>query len=690
MGLSIRHLPISKTGKSKNVRLHTNIFKSFYYAKGLIKNLMTKADYYKLNISLAFAQCPKHTEPMMNKPPRRPTSSSRSFGRPSSRPGSRPPGRPGQRPGARPGGRPGSRPSFGGDGPRSSGGSFGDRPARPSEGGGGYSARPSFGDRPARSSEGRPFRSGGGRPGGASSGRPSSGGSYGGGRPSFGGRPSRPGGGGSRFGGGRPAYGARPSYGDRPARPPEAPLTGEALEKATVEAYFESSRPRREERPSYGGRPSYGDRPSRPPGRFGDRPSYGERPQRSERPAYSDRPARPSFRDRPPSDRFSSDRREGDRRDSFDRRESQGRGDGARTEERRPSYGQRPAYGENRGSSSRERFGARPASRPYSNDKPYSKPYDRQASGDTASASFGYEKPAEKPAEKTSDKLADGCQYLYGRHAVLGVLEQSPERVAKVYIAEGLNPDRRLRLMEQLAKENGILLVKVPRPKLDRLMEDVEAEEGDGDLSHQGVMAAVSAQPLLDVPAFIEQVLVKRPKNTPCLIFMLDEVSDPRNLGALLRVADGAGAEGVILSKHRGATLSPSVAKTACGAESTVPIAVATNLGQALTQLKEAGFWTVATVCEPKNNEPQPDDAPPVTRFDLQDYKMPTALVLGSEGDGLRPSILKACDFHITIPMLGQVDSLNIATAAAVLAFEVARQQNRLAPVEIAEVALEA
>jgi 23S rRNA (guanosine2251-2'-O)-methyltransferase len=147
-------------------------------------------------------------------------------------------------------------------------------------------------------------------------------------------------------------------------------------------------------------------------------------------------------------------------------------------------------------------------------------------------------------------------------------------------------------------------------------------------------------------------------------------------VGALLRVADAAGAKGMIIGKHRSAALNAVVSKTAAGADHWMPMAQATNLTQALELCKATGFWIVGSACESTGVDARgyTTSVKPVD-YTAIDYNAPIVVVLGNEGEGLRPTILKQCDFLANIPMLGKVQSLNVSTAGAVLAFEVVKQQ---------------
>ncbi|MFM7389836.1 MAG: 23S rRNA (guanosine(2251)-2'-O)-methyltransferase RlmB [Vampirovibrionales bacterium] len=259
--------------------------------------------------------------------------------------------------------------------------------------------------------------------------------------------------------------------------------------------------------------------------------------------------------------------------------------------------------------------------------------------------------------------------YLFGKNSVLSLLEVCPERVQKLFFAEGTKPDRRLQRIKELVNEQGVHSQVVPKAKLDTLLQHhlndlandpLPSEEHPQELVHQGVVALVSEQPLWELGAWLRTLPTPL---KPCWVLALDNVTDPHNIGAMLRVAEGAGCLGVLLPKHRTGGISPVVSKVAAGADALLPLIQVTNLATALDQLKKAGFWTVGTVCA---------NTPKVQPYTRLAFDMPTVLVMGNEGDGLRPSIQKQCDFLTTIPMRGKVQSLNVSTATAVLAFHMA------------------
>jgi 23S rRNA (guanosine2251-2'-O)-methyltransferase len=281
---------------------------------------------------------------------------------------------------------------------------------------------------------------------------------------------------------------------------------------------------------------------------------------------------------------------------------------------------------------------------------------------------------AEETTTREQFEHIEGAHYLFGRHAVLEVLETQANRVQKLFVAENAPMDRRLERIVTLAEQAGIRWQHVPRLKIDGIVrQHAELYPEDEANLHpsvaQGVAVLVNARPLLELDALIASL-----KATPLpFLIALDEVMDARNIGAILRVADAAGAHGVILPKHRSGTLSPLASKTAVGADQHLAIAQVTNLGQALETLQEAGYWVVGSLCETDKEDPFA-----VQPYRKVKYNSPTVLVLGSEEKGLRPNIARRCDFKVTIPQYGQVQSLNVSTAAAVLAFEIAHQHQAI------------
>lgn len=268
-------------------------------------------------------------------------------------------------------------------------------------------------------------------------------------------------------------------------------------------------------------------------------------------------------------------------------------------------------------------------------------------------------------------------RYIYGKNSVRALLEAHPEKVFKIFLADGLKPDKRLQAIQECAHAQRIPIQTVPRPKLDQMLRSQEeaqqqkqgaerdTEANPEGATHQGVVASVAPKALLTLPELIKQCQAKIQAGQHPRVLLLDSITDPRNFGAILRVADAAGVDGVIIPKQHSAGFGPAVSKTASGAEEAVNIAVVANLNNTIRDLKEAGFWIAGAAHE--------DTA---VAYNKQDYAMPIALVMGSEDKGLGSLIRKNCDFLLKIPMHGTVESLNVATATAVLLFEIVKDVN--------------
>jgi 23S rRNA (guanosine2251-2'-O)-methyltransferase len=241
---------------------------------------------------------------------------------------------------------------------------------------------------------------------------------------------------------------------------------------------------------------------------------------------------------------------------------------------------------------------------------------------------------------------------VYGRHPVLELLRSSGRRADEIAVLAGARGP--LAEVVALARRAG---VKVSF----RTREQLTAMAGSQD--HQGVVARVTAAEYVDV----EDLLARTGDRGPAFLIALDQVQDPRNLGALLRVADAFGAHGVVIPKHHAVGLTEAAARTAMGAMEHVPVARVTNMVAALEKLKESGIWIYGTTLA--------DGIPPWSA----DLRGPVCVVLGSEGEGLRPLVARACDVLLTVPMTGTVGSLNVSAAGAVLAYEVARQRHQSA-----------
>ena len=240
---------------------------------------------------------------------------------------------------------------------------------------------------------------------------------------------------------------------------------------------------------------------------------------------------------------------------------------------------------------------------------------------------------------------------LFGFHAVGVRLKTAPASIIEVYV----DPTRRDARMKQFlsrAAEAGVRIIEADGPRLIKLT---------GGAGHQGVAARVQA--VEGVRTLDELLDDLQEQGTVPLLLVLDGVTDPHNLGACLRVADGAGAHAVIAPKDHAAGINATVAKVASGAAETVPYFMVTNLARTLNELKERSIWVTGTS----------DDAER-TLYDV-DFKGPTALVLGAEGAGMRQLTRKTCVQLVRIPMMGAVESLNVSVASGVCLYEARRQR---------------
>src|ERR1700733_7429317 len=238
--------------------------------------------------------------------------------------------------------------------------------------------------------------------------------------------------------------------------------------------------------------------------------------------------------------------------------------------------------------------------------------------------------------------------YIYGINAVTEALKAQKRSFEWVGMAKERHDIRLQRLIEDCRKA-GVPVKYLTRTELDRMA---------GTASHQGVVAVTSAKQYSDLDDVVE---AKRGQHS--LIVVLDGVEDPHNLGAILRTADAAGADGVVIPERRAAAVTGTVTKVSAGASEHLPIAKVTNIARTVEELKERNVWTVGLDERSKKT------------YDELDYKMDCALVLGGEGKGLHDLVKRKCDFLVSIPMLGKVPSLNVSVAAAVVLYEIVRQR---------------
>ncbi len=238
---------------------------------------------------------------------------------------------------------------------------------------------------------------------------------------------------------------------------------------------------------------------------------------------------------------------------------------------------------------------------------------------------------------------------IEGRNAVIEAL-RAGRSIDKIYLAKG-ETDRTLGRIASKARAQGVVVVETDRRKLDAL---------SATKAHQGVVAVAAVKDYCTVADILRAA---EEKGEPPFVIVCDEISDPQNLGAVLRSAECAGAHGVIIPKRRSAGITGVVEKVSAGAAEYVPVARVPNLSAALRELKEHGLWVYGSAAGAERSLWETD------------FTGPVCLVIGSEGDGMGRLVAENCDFLVGIPMRGRLDSLNAATAAGVLMYEVLRQR---------------
>ncbi|HPE16962.1 MAG TPA: 23S rRNA (guanosine(2251)-2'-O)-methyltransferase RlmB [Oscillospiraceae bacterium] len=254
-----------------------------------------------------------------------------------------------------------------------------------------------------------------------------------------------------------------------------------------------------------------------------------------------------------------------------------------------------------------------------------------------------------REANRFEERNTEADGLIEGRNAVSEAL-RAGTAIDKLYIARG-DTDATLGFLASSARAKGIVVVEADRRKLDAM---------SLTHAHQGVIAVAAVREY----ASVEDILARAEQAGEApLIVVCDEISDPHNLGAIIRTAETAGAHGVVIPKRRSAGLTAVVAKTSAGAVSHLPVARVPNLPALLTELKSKGLWIYGTAAE---------GAGPLYDTDLTG---PAAIVIGSEGAGMGRLVAECCDFKISIPMRGKISSLNASAAAAVVLYEAVRQR---------------
>ena len=241
-------------------------------------------------------------------------------------------------------------------------------------------------------------------------------------------------------------------------------------------------------------------------------------------------------------------------------------------------------------------------------------------------------------------------EYIVGRNPVIELLRNGTRKIEKIWIAKG-NSHPRIRQIISMAERAGVRVQRCTRRELDTL---------EPVLPHQSVIARVSPTRYSDMPTLLAEIQCG---DWPALLVILDGVQDPGNLGAILRTAEATNADAILIPKNRAVGITPAVHKASAGASEYVPIVKVTNVARTIETLKAAGVWVVGSA---------EDVALPYT---AADFTVPLCLVLGNEADGIRRLVKQKCDYLVHLPMLGQIESLNVSVAAGVLLYEVLRQR---------------
>jgi len=253
-----------------------------------------------------------------------------------------------------------------------------------------------------------------------------------------------------------------------------------------------------------------------------------------------------------------------------------------------------------------------------------------------------------RPPQKIPARPAENAS-TFGVLPVLEMLRANSRRIEKIVVADG-SREHRLHEIFEIARANGIRVDRVSRETVDRLVAP--------DANHQGVVAFAAAADYVEPEDIIDS-------SAAPLIVILDGIEDPRNLGAVLRTVECAGADGVIIPERRAVGLTDTVAKSSAGAVEHVKVAKATNLNRLIEDLKARNIWVVGTSGDAKTN------------YDAWDWRQPSAIVLGAEGSGLHRLVAENCDVLVKIPMYGKIESLNVSVAAGIILFEARRQRAR-------------
>jgi 23S rRNA (guanosine2251-2'-O)-methyltransferase len=263
----------------------------------------------------------------------------------------------------------------------------------------------------------------------------------------------------------------------------------------------------------------------------------------------------------------------------------------------------------------------------------------------------GARRPREDDARRP--RAEDDGAHVFGVQPVLEALRAGARPVERLTLAEGAH-ESRLREILEIARYADIPVRRVPRAELQRIA---------AGANHQGVVATIAAAHYTHADELLDALSARVGTNDPPLAVVLDGVEDPRNLGAVLRTTECAGAHGVFVPERRASGLTETVAKAAAGALEYVPVARVANVVRLLEELKGRGVWTVGTAADASKD------------YTEWDWTQPSAILLGGEGEGLRRLVRERCDVLVRIPLLGRIESLNVSVAAGVILYEAVRQR---------------
>lgn len=255
--------------------------------------------------------------------------------------------------------------------------------------------------------------------------------------------------------------------------------------------------------------------------------------------------------------------------------------------------------------------------------------------------------------DETRARETGSQNVVYGLNAVLEALRAGKRQIEAITILESARPDRLKHLLE-LARQKAVPIHRVPRFDLDRTL---------GQARHQGVMARIAAARYADPDELLESLEGRIGTPDPPLVLGLDGIEDPRNMGSILRTAECSGAHGIFITQRRAVGLTDVVAKVAAGALEYVPVARVTNLVRLIEQLKERNIWVIGADAEAEQS------------YTEWDWKLPAAIFLGNEGQGMHRLVREHCDTLVRIPVSGKLESLNVSVAAGVLLYEARRQR---------------